>query len=81
MRKMIGVAVALVVVLAVLRRFGPALKLAGSLLAITIGMIVGLTIVASAAGWLQDLLFGISPRDPRILTAAAIVLMTPRPRS
>ena len=49
--------------------------LAGSLVAITIGMVVGLTIVATAAGWLQDLLFGISPRDPRILTAAAIVLI------
>lgn len=49
--------------------------LAGSLVAITIGMIVGLTIVAIAAGWLQDLLFGISPRDPRILTATAIVLI------
>ena len=48
---------------------------AGSFAAITIGMTIGLAIVASAAGWLQDLLFGISPRNPLILTAAAVVLV------
>jgi ABC-type antimicrobial peptide transport system permease subunit len=48
---------------------------AGSFAAIAIGMTIGLTIVAIAAGWLQDLLFGISPRNPVILTAAAAVLI------
>jgi predicted permease len=49
--------------------------IAGSVAAIAVGMTVGLAIVALGAGWLQDLLFGISPRNPVILTAAAVVLI------
>ena len=47
---------------------------AGSVTAIVIGMLIGLTAVATSAGWLNDLLFGVSPRDPRILVGAAVML-------
>jgi ABC-type lipoprotein release transport system permease subunit len=49
--------------------------LAGSLAAIVIGMTVGLAVIATSAGWLGDLLFGVSPRDPRILAGAAAILI------
>jgi ABC-type lipoprotein release transport system permease subunit len=36
---------------------------------------VGLAVIATSAGWLGDLLFGVSPRDPRILAGAAAILV------
>jgi len=48
--------------------------LRGSLVAIGAGVVVGLAGVLALAGWLRDILFGVSPRDPAVLAGAALAL-------
>jgi putative ABC transport system permease protein len=48
--------------------------LRGSFAAICVGVALGLIATIAVAGWLGDLLFGISPDDPLALAAAAVAL-------